>query len=193
MKMKRKRALCVFGVIFSICGCSMISNSMADYAQNYGSSADSGDRSAGEHVKKMQQMEEALKLRFSDSPTVWVRREGALTGVRISADVCFDQTSDVLKPRCSSIIENIAALINRYPKTSVRIEGHTDSLAASGNNMISSKKQALTIRNALIKNNVDNDRLEIYPFGDNQPVASNRTEQGRAKNRRIEILVEPAD
>lgn len=190
--MRKSRILYLLAIMVSICGCSNILDSRADSARSSGLHSASGNPESAKWLNMMQRQEEELKLLFSDSRTVWIRREGTLINVRISADACFDRQTDLLKAGCSPVIEKIAGVLNDYPKTAVRIEGHTENLGAAQKQRSVSRKQAERVMAGLIEKNVDRSRLTIYAYGGNQPVASNRTGQGRAKNRRIEIMIEPS-
>lgn len=69
----------------------------------------------------------------------------------------------------------------------LRIEGHTDNVGRAGYNAVLSRKRAEAVREALIARGVPAERLVAQGFGSDQPVADNRTDEGRARNRRIEI------
>ena len=80
----------------------------------------------------------------------------------------------------------------RYPNLPVSIEGHSDSRGGAPANQKISQKRAASVRDALIKLGVDGTRLKVVGLGEVQPVASNETDSGRAKNRRVEIVIEGA-
>lgn len=80
----------------------------------------------------------------------------------------------------------------RYPNLPVIIEGHSDSRGEAGANQKISQKRANSVRDALIKLAVDGARLKVIGLGEAQPIASNDSDSGRAKNRRVEIVIEGA-
>jgi outer membrane protein OmpA-like peptidoglycan-associated protein len=80
----------------------------------------------------------------------------------------------------------------RYPNLPVSIEGHSDSRGAAPANQKISQKRAESVRDALIKLGVNGTRLKVVGLGEVQPIASNDTDSGRAKNRRVEIVIEGA-
>jgi outer membrane protein OmpA-like peptidoglycan-associated protein len=70
----------------------------------------------------------------------------------------------------------------------VRIEGHTDERGNDDANLMLSQRRALTVMNYLITAGIDSRRLEYAGFGETRPVDDNKTDAGRAKNRRVEFL-----
>jgi outer membrane protein OmpA-like peptidoglycan-associated protein len=86
-------------------------------------------------------------------------------------------------------IDRLAQLLSVYPERSVRIEGHTDSVGDAAANQELSQRRAAAVRDALLARGVDAARVEAVGFGASHPIADNRTESGRQKNRRIEIVL----
>lgn len=80
----------------------------------------------------------------------------------------------------------------RYPNLPVSIEGHSDSRGAAAANKKISRQRAESVREALIKLGIDGTRLKVVGLGESQPIASNDSDSGRAKNRRVEIVIEGA-
>ena len=70
----------------------------------------------------------------------------------------------------------------------VRIEGHTDSVGGAKQNLVLSKKRASAVRGWLVTKGVDEDRLEVEGLGETKPIADNKTDEGRAQNRRVELV-----
>jgi outer membrane protein OmpA-like peptidoglycan-associated protein len=101
----------------------------------------------------------------------------------------FDTNKADLKPESAPTLEQIAKLINGDPKLAVLIVGHTDNQGAYDYNIDLSKRRAETVVAALAKNyKVDAKRLRAAGVGMVAPAASNDTEDGRAKNRRVEVV-----
>ncbi len=77
--------------------------------------------------------------------------------------------------------------MNKYPQTSTVIEGHTDSVGSARYNAGLSQRRADSVKNYLVENfSISPDRLATKGYGEEKPVASNDTAEGRAQNRRIE-------
>jgi len=80
--------------------------------------------------------------------------------------------------------------IKKYPKTKTQIEGYTDDIGSEKYNQKLSERRATTVKKYLVKEGgIDAARLTTVGYGETKPVASNKTKEGRAKNRRVEILI----
>jgi outer membrane protein OmpA-like peptidoglycan-associated protein len=104
-------------------------------------------------------------------------------------DVFFDFNKANLKP---DAIKKLAAYFKTNNSTidSIYIEGHTDSIGSDARNLTLSKQRSESVKQWFLKNSViTNDKIEIHPFGKYRPVATNKTVQGRAMNRRVEIVI----
>ncbi len=93
-----------------------------------------------------------------------------------------------LKPESEEILTKVLNTLIAYPKITIRIEGHTDNTGSLALNMKLSQKRAEAVMNWLIEHGIDPSRLEAVGLGPNNPIADNSTKEGRAKNRRIEIV-----
>ncbi len=93
-----------------------------------------------------------------------------------------------LLPDSAAALREIAAMLDSHPEWRVRIESHTDNTGAKIANMTLSAKRAAGVAAWLAGNGVKRLRLEASGLGDSRPVADNATEEGRAKNERIEIV-----
>jgi outer membrane protein OmpA-like peptidoglycan-associated protein len=132
-------------------------------------------------------MREALAA----SEATAIRREGNLLAVTFKGDVTFDTNSTVLKPGLYTEIDRVASVLTRYPDTLIRVEGHTDSVGSESFNMDLSVRRANAVRDLLAQRGVFPGRIEALGFGESMPVATNDTETGRQRNRRVEIKVAP--
>jgi outer membrane protein OmpA-like peptidoglycan-associated protein len=104
-------------------------------------------------------------------------------------DVVFDAGKATLQSSAMTAIDRLAQLLSVYPERTVRIEGHTDSVGDAAANQALSERRAAAVRDALLARGVDAARVEAIGFGATHPVAANRTESGRQKNRRIDIVL----
>jgi outer membrane protein OmpA-like peptidoglycan-associated protein/uncharacterized protein YegP (UPF0339 family) len=86
-------------------------------------------------------------------------------------------------------IKNIAEIMRAYPDVKLKVGGYTDNTGSLEFNKKLSEERAESVKNALISQGVSQDRLEAEGYGPEFPVASNETEEGRAKNRRIDVRV----
>jgi OOP family OmpA-OmpF porin len=95
----------------------------------------------------------------------------------------------VLKKDSFKLLTEIAGLLKDNPKLRVHIDGHTDSKSDEKRNLVLSQKRAESVRTFLVKAGIAVDRLVPQGFGESVPIASNRTEVGRAQNRRVEFNI----
>jgi OmpA-OmpF porin, OOP family len=101
----------------------------------------------------------------------------------------FETDSAVIRPESRDQMRNIAMILRAYPATRVKIGGYTDNSGNPDANKQLSQARAEAVRNALEGLGVDPSRVQAEGYGDQHPVADNNTAEGRAKNRRVAILV----
>jgi outer membrane protein OmpA-like peptidoglycan-associated protein len=146
----------------------------------------------GAGVGNMMDRQEAdMRQALAESEAAAVRREGNLLDISLRGDVTFDTDSAIIKPGLYSEIDRIANILNKYPMTVIQVEGHTDSTGSESYNMELSARRAEAVKNVLVQKGVDPSRILTLAFGESEPIASNDTEYGRARNRRVEIKVAP--
>jgi OOP family OmpA-OmpF porin len=100
----------------------------------------------------------------------------------------FDTGKADIKAESQPIIEQIAALMKSHPDLNVSIEGHTDNVGTPASNKTLSDARAKSVMSAVVKAGVASGRLTAVGWGQEKPIADNRSEDGRAKNRRVEIV-----
>jgi len=106
--------------------------------------------------------------------------------VSITLLVEFDFDKDTIRPQYHGDIEKVANFLRAYPKTNGELEGHTDSIGTEEYNMQLSKRRAESVKKYLVeKFNADAARITTVGYGESKPVASNKTDAGRQKNRRV--------
>jgi outer membrane protein OmpA-like peptidoglycan-associated protein len=105
--------------------------------------------------------------------------------------VTFDFGKSTLKPQFYSALNNVAATLKEYDQTIVEVSGHTDSIGSDAANQVLSEARANAVADYLIGQGLMRQRFEILGMGERYPIASNETDAGRAKNRRVEIRVLP--
>ncbi len=108
------------------------------------------------------------------------------------ANVAFNFDKADIKPEFTPVLDKMAGTIGEYPGSQVKVEGHTDSKGTAAYNQKLSEKRAQNVRGYLVDKGVAADRIEAKGYGLSKPVADNATEEGRAKNRRVEVVIIPA-
>ena len=101
----------------------------------------------------------------------------------------FETDSAILKPESRDQLRNIAEIMKAYPNVAVRIGGYTDSSGDAAANLRLSQDRANSVRQELMGLGIAGERLTAEGYGQEQPVADNATEAGRAQNRRVALRV----
>jgi len=103
--------------------------------------------------------------------------------------ILFDVNSDQIKPTSYGVVKEIADVLQQNPGMRVKIIGHTDSDGSDVSNLELSKKRSAAVRNMLLTEfGIDATRVETDGKGEVQPVADNKTKEGKAANRRVEFI-----
>ncbi len=127
---------------------------------------------------------------------------GTLKGARVDADGCvkeeqkislpnieFQSGKTVLAPGGKEKLEAVVEFLNNQTEVQVDVFGHTDAQGKDAFNQKLSEGRARSVMDYLVSRGVDAGRLSSKGFGETQPIASNETADGRAQNRRVELLV----
>ncbi len=101
----------------------------------------------------------------------------------------FETAKDVLKSESYPILDRVVAIMEKHPEYNMAIEGYTDSSGDDAMNLDLSKRRAKRAMDYLISKGISANRLSSEGFGEANPVASNDTKEGRAKNRRVEFRI----
>lgn len=113
--------------------------------------------------------------------------------LNVPNDISFDTNSYAIKPQLRNVLDPFASSLQGDPSALITVVGHTDSTGSPAVNNPLSVERAQSVRDYLVGHGVPATRIQTYGRGENEPVADNSTEAGRAKNRRVEIFLrEPA-
>lgn len=134
--------------------------------------------------KMDKQAEEIAKI-----PGAEVKRVGEGINVTFEEGVLFAYDKFNVTPSAEKKLDELAAILNKYPDTYVLIEGHTDATGSDDYNQSLSRKRAEAVSDELREKNVKNKRIQTAWYGESQPKYSNDTEADRAKNRRVEFAI----
>ena len=132
---------------------------------------------------------QAQELNQSLSNDIGVIRQGDALIVRMPQDILFPVDSAVVNPGLRADLFTLADSLNRYPDTTVAVVGHTDNTGSAAYNQDLSERRASAVRAVLINAGVSPARIRAIGAGENQPIATNQTADGRALNRRVDITI----
>ena len=102
----------------------------------------------------------------------------------------FDFNKSSLTPAGKGKVDEAAKIMKDHPTMNVSVEGHTDSIGSEDYNLRLSERRAQTVADHLVGDGINRTRLHVKGLGEANPVADNSTEAGRAKNRRVELIVD---
>ncbi len=106
----------------------------------------------------------------------------------IALYINFETGKADIKPESQEIINQIVEMLKQNNDLKISIEGHTDNVGSDKSNQTLSENRAESVMNAIVAQGIDKSRLSSKGWGASKPIADNRTEEGRAKNRRVEIV-----
>ncbi|NUO39732.1 MAG: OmpA family protein [Gemmatimonadaceae bacterium] len=135
------------------------------------------------------QMDQQAKEIKQQIPGAVVERVGEGLQVTFESGLLFPYDSDVLTPAAQQNLTTLASSLDKYPNTDIIIVGHTDSNGSDTYNMSLSERRAAAAVNYLVSRGVARSRLRGAGRGETEPVASNETDAGRQKNRRVEVAI----
>jgi outer membrane protein OmpA-like peptidoglycan-associated protein len=109
---------------------------------------------------------------------------------RLTLRVNFNFNKSDIRESEVAELQKAVRFIRKYPGAKVRLEGHTDSIDSEEYNQALSERRAEAVKNYLVKEEAaEKSKISTVGYGESRPVASNDTEEGRAQNRRVEVLI----
>lgn len=137
--------------------------------------------------------QEAELRRQMEGTGVEVKREGDTIRLEAPSNITFDTNRSEVKAEFRPVLDRLASSIAQYPGTVIQVEGHTDSVGTASYNQTLSESRAKSVRSYLIQRGVAANRIDAVGYGLTRPIADNSTAEGRAKNRRVEVLIVPVN
>jgi len=136
--------------------------------------------------------EQQRKLEEATAGTgIEVDRVGDQIQLTMPSNVTFAINSATIQPGFFKALDDVSATLVQYNDTSVDIIGHASSDGDDAYNMTLSQQRAQSVRSYLISKGTESVRINAIGMGETQPIADNATAEGRAANRRVEILLTP--
>jgi OmpA-OmpF porin, OOP family len=109
---------------------------------------------------------------------------------RQTLDVEFDFDKSTIKKGYYKDIDSLVGVMKQYPDLNVIVEGHTDSVGTPAYNKKLSLRRAEAVKKYMVEKGIDANRIKVQGFGEEKPIATNKTKEGRQKNRRVEAAVD---
>ncbi|HSC96744.1 MAG TPA: OmpA family protein [Burkholderiales bacterium] len=138
----------------------------------------------------MDKQEDELRKVMRDSG-VTVTRKGDDIILNMPGNVTFRTDSAELNSQFYKVLDGVALVAKKYDKTIIEVAGHTDSTGTAEYNRQLSQRRASSVAGYLVSRGVMQARIMTAAGGEDHPIASNATDQGRAANRRVEITLTP--
>ncbi|RKT27754.1 outer membrane protein OmpA-like peptidoglycan-associated protein [Roseovarius halotolerans] len=135
--------------------------------------------------------QEAQLRQELDNDRIRITNTGDRLIVTMPQDILFDVDSAAVRPGLRSDLLTVADSLRDYPDSSVQVVGHTDNTGAASYNQQLSERRANAVADVLMQGGVSFGRIQTFGRGENQPIADNLTDSGRAQNRRVEIVILP--
>ena len=212
-----KKIFVLTGVILSMTACTTIdSETGQEVKNNQATGAAIGavagailGKSTGSHHKDRALVGAAIGAiagatvgSYMDKQEAEMRREMAGTGVDVIRDgdrlilnvpnqVTFEINQARIQPEFTVVLDKIAQVVNHYPNTLIEVAGHTDSSGSASYNQALSENRSQSVKSYLGQQGVLYQRISAIGFGETQPIADNKSKDGRASNRRVEIELIP--
>lgn len=138
----------------------------------------------------MDRQEAQLRNRLEGSG-VRVVRNGDQIDLVMPGNITFDTNQSTIKPSFSDTLESVGLVLKEFDKTTIQIEGHTDSTGSRDYNQLLSERRAGSVRDFLLNQGIQAGRTRAVGYGPRYPIASNDTAAGREQNRRVELTLVP--
>jgi outer membrane protein OmpA-like peptidoglycan-associated protein len=146
-----------------------------------------GGAAVGQYMDRQQR---AMEAQLSGTG-VGVARQGDNLVLRMPSDVTFATNQYSIDPRFLPVLDDVARVLQEYDRSTIDVIGHTDSSGGDAINQPLSERRASSVAAELVRRGVLAERLYVAGASSRNPVASNATPEGKAQNRRVEILIRP--
>lgn len=130
-----------------------------------------------------------LRERLAGSGVTVTRVNESQILLNFPADTTFDFDRDAVKSDFVGTLRDVAAILREYEQTTVDVYGHADSVGDERYNQDLSERRAMNVASVLAQGGVIRQRILVRGYGETRPIASNATDSGRARNRRVEVYI----
>jgi outer membrane protein OmpA-like peptidoglycan-associated protein len=147
------------------------------------------EQSAQQAAQQAAQMRERLREQLNQVLQTTETARGLIINM---SDVLFDFNKYTLKPEAREKLAKVSGILLSYPNLKLQVEGHTDSIGSDEYNQKLSEERAGGVRDYLVAQSVSDANVTARGYGKRDPIADNSTNEGRAQNRRVELVVSGA-
>jgi outer membrane protein OmpA-like peptidoglycan-associated protein len=130
---------------------------------------------------------QAMQQEMTSDASAWAEEINKSGRVAVYG-IEFDTGKATLKPESQKVLGDVLSLLQAQPDWKMKIEGHTDSTGTKAGNLTLSQQRAAAVVAWLAENGIAHERLTAIGLGDTKPIADNATDEGRAHNRRVELV-----
>ena len=159
--------------------------------RKYARNAAIGCGAIGAGVGAYMDVQEAKLREQLEGTGVRVVREGDNIRLVMPGNITFESDSGNLRSSFYSVLNSVALVLAKYNDTTMRVTGHTDSTGSEAYNRELSQRRAQSVADYLASRGVARERMYVEGMGESQAIADNRTPEGRAANRRVELYILP--
>lgn len=139
-----------------------------------------------EEIKKEEPKKEESKKDVFKEIKIEELKEGDIIQLE---NILFIQSRPELLPSSNDELDKLIAFMKKYPTVEIELSGHTDNVGIAARNQKLSEQRVEVVKTRLLRNGVPEARLKTVAYGGSRPIASNKTETGRQKNRRVEMKI----
>ena len=122
---------------------------------------------------------------------VSVTRNGDIIILNMPSNITFASGASSIRPEFYRVLNSVAVVLGEFNRTIVNVYGHTDSDGSADFNQQLSEKRGVNVARYLVSQGTDSRRFHVIGYGEERPIASNSTEDGKSRNRRVEIEIAP--
>jgi outer membrane protein OmpA-like peptidoglycan-associated protein len=170
----------------------ILKNTKVDLATSEASSLHKSEQLAAEQKARLDAENRAAKSQADLVKLAAVKEEDRGLVITLSGSVLFASDKSALLPAAQNRLNQVADALMETKERKLTVEGHTDSQGSSSYNQDLSQRRADAVRSYLISRGYPGDLIQAHGIGKDRPIANNATAEGRANNRRVEIIVDHA-
>ncbi|MEP1207500.1 MAG: OmpA family protein [Rhizobiaceae bacterium] len=122
---------------------------------------------------------------------VSVTRDGDIIILNMPSNITFASGASSIRPEFYRVLNSVSLVLREYDRTIVNVYGHTDSDGSADFNQQLSERRGVNVARYLVSQGTDTRRFHVVGYGEERPIASNATQDGKSRNRRVEIQIAP--